>query len=505
MSGHQEDEYTINSMDGFVDEPLEEEDKHVNEKKKEEMDKSMFAHEEDEEIFVDEPTMEGEEEHGNDGMTSGRAVQKYSGRSDESDTEEDGHIFRLSEDSYSILFVAKLNSKPFWCAIGVLFIQVLVLGLAVYDMARQNSGHLFYPPINVSLAVAITQYVSLVVAGLTQVDVFISLEALTVVDYIQSVTVNYPGATKTKWILSNGLRLMVGVCTLFAIFLIIAMADNVMSIFKDFAALHFITEFDNIAFWLANFGYFGRSVKRAAKNTQLIEFPRANISRQWLSWITITVIMVLLFSGLTYIRIRQIRGDYLIMRSAKSLTVHFGDEIYDFDKNNTFDFASTSRNLARFNETAPPVFHYAYFSGSYKINLHALDKHDGRPIYYERGGKECPNDPTCGRFYYCQNVRAWVFTVRALNDALQEKDKCKWGWLAQSAETEAFKLEDVPAMGWKIWTRVMTDTEALTITNDECRQKSDCRLHGTCGTDGECSCFEGWQGKKCDVEVPYLD
>jgi len=314
MTEHQEDEYTIDCLEGFVDNPLDARKKHDNDE---------------------------------------AAVLKCSESSDESDTEEDGHLFRLSEDTYSILFIAKLNSRPFRCAIAVLIIQLSVLILAVSDMKREHSNHLFYPPINVSLAVAITQYVSLVVAALTQVDVFISLEALIVVDYVPSVTEKFPAATKVTWILSNSLRLLVGVCTLFAIFLIIAMADNVMNIFKDFAALHFITEFDNIAFWLANFGYFGRSVKRAAKNTQLIEFPRANISRQWLSWITITVIMALLFSGLTYIRIRQIRGDYLIMRSAKSLTVHFGDEIYDFDEIPTFDFASTSRNLTRFNETAP--------------------------------------------------------------------------------------------------------------------------------------------------------
>jgi len=130
--------------------------------------------------------------------------------------------------------------------------------------------------------VAIAQYVSLVVAGLTQVDVFTSLEALTVAEYDQSATEKFPGATKVKWILSNVLHLMVGVLTFFAIFLTIAMADNVMSIFKDFAALQFITEFDNIAFWLANFGYFGMSVKKAAKHTQQIAFPHANRGKQWL-------------------------------------------------------------------------------------------------------------------------------------------------------------------------------------------------------------------------------
>jgi len=223
-------------------------------------------------------------------------------------------------------------------------------------MKRENSDHLFQPPINVSLAVAITQYVSLVVAALTQFDLFTSLEALLVVNYDQSVTEHFPGATKAKWILSNVLRLIVGILDLFAIFLIIAMADNVMNIFKDFAALHFITELDNVAFWLANFGYFGTSVKKAAEQTKRIEFPRANIRRQWLSWYDITTTVVLMLSGLNVVRIRQFTGYYLMMCSAKSLTVNFGDEIYDFDESITLDFNSAKRDVSRFNETAPPDF-----------------------------------------------------------------------------------------------------------------------------------------------------
>ncbi len=474
MTRHQEDEYTMDCLEGFVDDPLD-----------------------------------ARKKHDNDDSTSWTAVQKYSETSDESDTEEDGHLFRLSEDSYSILFIAKPNSRPFRFAVVVLIMQLLVLILAVSDMERENSGNLFYPPIDVSLAVAIAQYVSLVVAGLTQVDVFISLEALIVVGYAPSITERFPGATKAKWIVSNVLRLMVGVFTFFAIFLTIVTSDNVLTIFKDFAALQFITEFDNIAFWLANFGYFGSSAKRAAKHTQQIELPRARGGKQWQSWYAITFTVFVMLFGLSFIRRRQRNGYYLLMRSAKSLTVNFGDEIYDFDKKITFDFASTSRNLTRFNETAPPVFQYAYFSGSYKINLHAFDKHDDRPIYYERGGKECRKDPTCGMFYYCQNVRAWVFTVRALNNALKEKgeNRCKWGWLAQSAETAAFRLEDVPAMGWKIWTGLVTDTDTLMITNDECRQDSDCNFHGECRNDGEsgrtCKCEPGWLGKKCEVEKSY--
>jgi len=158
------------------------------------------------------------------------------------------------------------------------------------------------------------------------------------------------------------------------------------------------------------------------------------------------------------------------MCSANSLTVSFGDEIYVFDKNTTFDFDGAKRDLSQFNEAAPPGFQYAYFSSSYKINLDTLDKHNDCFIYYKRGGKECPNDSTCGMFYYCKHVKAWVFTICALNDALREKgeDKCKWGWLAQLAKTAAFRLEDVPATGWKIWTGIVMDTETLAITNEKC-------------------------------------
>ena len=53
--------------------------------------------------------------------------------------------------------------------------------------------------------------------------------------------VDYPGATRRKWVLGNACRLLVHLASILVSFVFIVQTDEVIDIFKDFAAIQFVT------------------------------------------------------------------------------------------------------------------------------------------------------------------------------------------------------------------------------------------------------------------------
>jgi hypothetical protein len=286
-----------------------------------------------------------------------------------------------------------------------------------------------------------------------------------------------------------------------------ARPDNVLDIFENFAAMEFISYLDNMVFKLARWGYLGKELERMTIKVESVQHRVRRDGRGW--WIT----MIVVFLGLTFlpmlsfwtqVRIGQANGYYLEQLLSPTLAVWFNDDKFDIPINTQFMFKGTTRDMKAYSVTDPPVLNYAFFSGNYEVayeeNGKTLHRHDQRPIYFERNATRCRNDPACGMFYYCKEISAWVFTIQALGSAVKETDRCKWGWLMMSQETEVFSLEEVPK-AWRVWTGVIQDTE-LSITKDQCKFDSDCSLNGVCER-GYCICEPRWSGKKCNVETPF--
>jgi len=63
-------------------------------------------------------------------------------------------------------------------------------------------------------------------------------------------------------LLPSLLKFIQGIFVLMITFVIVIKSDNIIDLFKDFAAMQVISELDNAAFQLANHGYFGYALKR---------------------------------------------------------------------------------------------------------------------------------------------------------------------------------------------------------------------------------------------------
>jgi len=422
--------------------------------------------------------------------------------------------FALEEDLYSLMYLCQPCSTTFLITLFVFSLQVGILALILADV---TSDAPYYPeivpfplsvPIDVPVEVAIAQFVSLIVATLKEEDIFISLKSLIVVGHDERVSVRFPGATPAKWWLANSLRFITGLGTTGVSFFFIAGSSDVLDIFSNFAAMEFISYIDNMVYKLARWGYTGKSLQRMTIKVESVTMEnRRKTGRYW-------ALLVVIFLGLTLVplvtfwakvRAGQSSGFYLEKSISNAVRVEFKDEEFRLPPSTGYNFEGTDRDLSSFDKKNPPKFRYSFFSGNYEAQFNdneRLERYNGRPIYFERNATHCKTDPSCGMFYYCGgDVGAWVFTIRSLGTVLKELDKCEYGWLAMSPTTEAYRLEETTDTQWKIWAGVVTTT-TLTITDNYCELDSDCSLNGEC-KDGECECFDNWQGDKCNIPYPF--
>jgi hypothetical protein len=113
-------------------------------------------------------------------------------------------------------------------------------------------------------------------------------------------------------------------------------------------------------------------------------------------------------------------------------------------------------------------------------------------VYYQRDQKDFGDGSPAGKFSYCEEQEAWVFTVENVEKA--QPDKCNW--LLRSPKTKAYVLNDVPSSGWSIWNGAVVPTE-FSFSCGERVSDVDCNSHGTCTSEKRCKCNSLRFGSKC--------
>jgi hypothetical protein len=138
--------------------------------------------------------------------------------------DEDGDYFELEEDIFSLLFVAEVKSITMLYGLSVFVVQVTILFLMYTDLLKddhrnsrfEKDDNKFNIPVNVDPSVAVSQFLALIIAVVSQADVLMSIDAIFAVRYDRQVVVNsgLPHATLFRWRLYNGLRWLEGTMTL---------------------------------------------------------------------------------------------------------------------------------------------------------------------------------------------------------------------------------------------------------------------------------------------------
>lgn len=427
-------------------------------------------------------------------------------------------LFEVEEDVYTMIFASPVKSVTFWYAIFIIAIQLSILILATINLLREgHRDNIFsvppYTPIEVTFAQAVAIFVTILVAR----DVTSSLDVFTV-SYDDEVSRKFPAASYKKWVLSHTLRLVEGLVGVLVAFIFIVQSTDVLGLFLDFLVVQFVSEIDDIGFFLADRGYLPfASIQAMTKKMKTIQFQfkgsqegssrRAVACGDYMRKGLFGLSVIGLYAAWITMKVRQNRG-YYYADECQRFQITFEDYQFDF-------FEKMCR---RRSESCPETWknrteavRYSSFNDMYETVTNAdghVQLHNHRPMYTQRGlqGQSAFGADVSppGEIKYCTQENAWVFSVSGLSKGA-DADDCSW--LMRSPKTDALTLGNVPEGDWQVWTGLIKEG-SVDITCVECEDNLrsdkqtgvvDCNFHGMCSSDKRCECKFPFMGATCDV------
>lgn len=191
----------------------------------------------------------------------------------ESSVDDEG--YEVGQDVYALIFVSPVCSFSFlyaWMVILLKYSLFLFLGIDMYqrNVDDQQNGFLTEK----SWLIRATQFLLLPIAIALQEDLIYVYTRIANIKYGHHVKEVAKDATKAKFTLSFVLRLLDGLFSLTINFVLIMTTDEVLALFLNFAALHFLQGIDDIFFQLGAEGFVGDGMEDRCKVVQDITMAR---------------------------------------------------------------------------------------------------------------------------------------------------------------------------------------------------------------------------------------
>mmetsp|Transcript_133 Transcript_133/g.183 ORF Transcript_133/g.183 Transcript_133/m.183 type:complete len:623 (+) Transcript_133:49-1917(+) len=431
----------------------------------------------------------------------------------------DTENFDPLEDVFTIFYVSPVLSLSFLYSVGIFFLQIGILILALFNLIKNGRpGNILYIPPMTSVDVIIAQLFAIFVTVMTASDVFDSLE-MSLFRYPdrELTKKHFPHAKKWKWILSNLMRFFEGILSIAVAFVFVSQSNDVLDLFLDFAVVQFVSELDNIGFYLANqgSGRMGYDLKNTTvsiqKNLRYQALTRLKGKRQLVATGLNLFILILLLTLWITSQIFRFQGRYFDVE-CQHFHIQFLDSIeYDFFRDHCGNPTALSMVTCPDNwvQRTDPInyqsFHDVYIAKRTK-NGKGIELHDNRPQYYQRGfeGMDAfgPDSPP-GKISYCKDENAWIFSIEGVNKGVEDQQDTSCNWLLRSPRTDAYLLHDVPTDGWIAWSGTIDPINDIIISCVECEGNENnlalgCTYHGKCKNQ-VCQCEDHWIGSQCET------
>lgn len=440
------------------------------------------------------------------GELSNTAVMKLSSETNNAAVSQTKSLFRQTKDSTIIRGQIKLPESTFsllivatpWSASTLLaFVTVcisltcLVLTL-IYSFTQGNEINPLGLPVDVSPIVRGAQFLGVLIGVLMEDEIPQGLELIAISVYGKFLHRN--SAVYKRVLASSFLRLVIGYLYLTALFVTVAQSGDVLTCFFDVLALQFVESIDDVAYSLAQRGFYGSGIMKVCQkkhNLQTVNNDKgisSNSKAHHFARFIYYMNAVVLIAGLVVISVKQHHGGY----RCKTLMVTFDEKVWDGAHVTVLDD----------DDDEPWHLVYSYFNGIYEED----GLFDGYPRYRERNKNEgYPFNVTVGaEFVYCRDINSWVFRHEHITShehrkaSLLEENENACSWLARSEETHEY---DLPSVGnWRVWTGKVERLEIDMSCND-CYHISDCNYHGQC-LDKKCICLDDHYGDHCQFDWP---
>ncbi|CAJ1952897.1 unnamed protein product [Cylindrotheca closterium] len=341
-----------------------------------------------------------------------------SGDLTDADIERDDE-YQLPHDIYTVISAWKFSSRPFWIALIVIAVQILLLSLLLVDQLGQSddtSVRIF--PANVPIIVHISQGLAIIIAIMGQDDLRIAMEG-----YFDGIPTRFKGEktfqgmNQPQWNCSYFTRFLQGLLSVIAAFVLAIQSETVFDVLLNFLGVRFVSELDDLAFLLSELGYLGEECQKASKCISEAKFQQDNRnkvdghtgSRSWFRKfahiIGVFAVLATLFAFFLYILINQNQGDF----SEQEFMLDMSDDILSF---------------------------ITLFNGCYRVS--PTRKRFERRLVYEQVGFEQDG----GKFTYCNSIQpdgkpGWTMSIGAL-----ENKPCEL-YVARTEATTTFDLLEV--------------------------------------------------------------
>lgn len=194
---------------------------------------------------------------------------------------------KLSHDTFLLMMTTKpcsrgwLPSGAWGVSLGTVGVQIILLSLI---LAQQFSSSIGSAPFDVPYAVTwdvrFAQWLSLFIIIGKSDEIIITVKefytlcdeenwhkVVAVADDKKLENINHERENKEWYIsilLPCCLKLVEGLLVTFVTFVIMIQSDDIIELFKDFAAMYFLSDLDNITFSLVHHGYFGSKLQLQA-------------------------------------------------------------------------------------------------------------------------------------------------------------------------------------------------------------------------------------------------
>jgi hypothetical protein len=192
---------------------------------------------------------------------------------------------RLTEDTYTFMLFADSFTQLYgWLGFIVFLLQATLMWMILATQWDQykKSDHFLDVPFDVSYSTHIGQFAGLIILIFYQNDYWVASSlfeiSLTTIGAIQIVTkdnlISSRKMTKiSKWStnVTSLLRLLLSVLVILSSTILLIQSNNIIDLVKDYTAIFFVSEIDEVVFKLTLKGYLGMKLQEKAKEVKGVE------------------------------------------------------------------------------------------------------------------------------------------------------------------------------------------------------------------------------------------
>jgi len=193
----------------------------------------------------------------------------------------------LAEDVYAFIIVCPVFSVPFWYAMYCIILKYIIYSILLSDIKNDD----MYLDVGIDADtgaiipadewdgernrdVQVVKFFLIPVAVAMQEDLMTVFANVANKEYDDTVMKYTKSATQAKFIASNILRLVDGFMSLGVNFYTMLMTNTILSVFLNFAALHFLQYIDDVFYDLVEQGFLGDSMEYVTNLCKQVTFKR---------------------------------------------------------------------------------------------------------------------------------------------------------------------------------------------------------------------------------------